>query len=168
MRERGDGLRLALEARERVRVVGDGRGQDLDGDVAVELRVARAIDLSHAACSERRQDLVRAESRPRRERQMVVSGRTLAGVMSGSRPPRASSPAARIKESTSPRPMTWLRRYFAAAGSGVREYIPIGCPAGSATRAIAPLSSFRLNGNPGGIVPPSSFAFAQLADMSLT
>ena len=47
MRERGDGLGLALEARERVGVRGQLRGEDLDGDLAVELRVARAVDLAH-------------------------------------------------------------------------------------------------------------------------
>ena len=36
MRQRGDGLRLALEARERARVARESRRQDLDRDVAVE------------------------------------------------------------------------------------------------------------------------------------
>ena len=35
-------------------------GQNLDGDVAAEPRVARAIDLAHPAGAERRDDLVRA------------------------------------------------------------------------------------------------------------
>ena len=37
------------------------RRQDLDGDVAPELAVARAIDLAHAAGAERRHDRVWAE-----------------------------------------------------------------------------------------------------------
>ena len=37
-------------------------GQDLDGDVAIEPRVAGAIDLAHAACPQGGEDLVRAEA----------------------------------------------------------------------------------------------------------
>ena len=62
MRERRDGLRLALEPRERVGIGGDGFGEDLDRDVAVELRVPRPVDLAHAARAERREDLVGAEA----------------------------------------------------------------------------------------------------------
>src|SRR4029077_10408731 len=40
-------------------------GDDLQRDVATELRVARAIDLAHAAGAEGREDLVRADSCPR-------------------------------------------------------------------------------------------------------
>ena len=37
-------------------------GQDLDRDVAIQLRVARAIDLAHAAGADRHDDFVRAEA----------------------------------------------------------------------------------------------------------
>ena len=40
---------------------------DLDGDVASELRVARAVHLAHAAGSEQSGDLVRAEAGTWRE-----------------------------------------------------------------------------------------------------
>ena len=50
--ERGEQLRLALEAGEALRVGGEGRGQDLDRDLAPELRVGGAIDLAHAAFAE--------------------------------------------------------------------------------------------------------------------
>ncbi len=56
----------------------------------------------------------------------------------------------------------------AGEGMGVREYMPTGCPTGSVTSPTAPPPSDRLNGNPGGTVPPSSFALAQLAWMSVT
>ena len=46
--ERGERLRLALEAREALRVARHVGGQDLEGDVASELRVGRAIDLAHS------------------------------------------------------------------------------------------------------------------------
>ena len=37
MRQRGDRLRFALESSEAIGIAGDGRRQDLDGDVASEL-----------------------------------------------------------------------------------------------------------------------------------
>ena len=63
MRKRRDRLRFALEPRQRVGIAGDGRGQDLDRDVPIELRVPRLPDLSHPARAERREDLVRPETR---------------------------------------------------------------------------------------------------------
>ena len=49
-------LRLALEAREPVRVVREGVREHLDGDLAPERRVAGAIDLAHAAGAEGGED----------------------------------------------------------------------------------------------------------------
>ena len=49
MVQRREHLRFALEAREAIGIGGEGVRQDLDRDVAIELRVARAIDLAHAA-----------------------------------------------------------------------------------------------------------------------
>ena len=53
MVERGEQPRFALEAREpiRDRCANDAR-QDLDRDVAPQLRVAGAVDLAHAARAE--------------------------------------------------------------------------------------------------------------------
>ena len=56
------GARLGLEALEPVRVLREGRGQDLDRDLAAQARIRRAVDLAHAARAERREDLVRAEA----------------------------------------------------------------------------------------------------------
>ena len=52
MIERGGGARLLLETPQAVRVGGKRCRQNLDGDVAVQARVARAIDLAHAAGAE--------------------------------------------------------------------------------------------------------------------
>jgi hypothetical protein len=52
----------SLEAGHALGVGGKGGGQQLDRDVAIERRVAGAIDLAHAACPERAEDLVDAES----------------------------------------------------------------------------------------------------------
>ncbi len=62
MVERGKDLRLALESREPVRISGEHFGKNFDRDVAVKLRIARAVDLAHSAGAERREDLVHAEA----------------------------------------------------------------------------------------------------------
>jgi len=51
-----------FETSARVRVLGQGRGQDLDRDVAAKARVARAIDLANPAGAEWLDDLVWSES----------------------------------------------------------------------------------------------------------
>jgi hypothetical protein len=45
MIEGGEQLRLSLEPRKTVRIDGKQLRQDLQRDVAIELRIARAIDL---------------------------------------------------------------------------------------------------------------------------
>ncbi len=62
MIERGERLGLAREPGEALGVGGDGGGQDLDGDVAIELGVAGAIDLAHSAFAKLRDDAIRAEA----------------------------------------------------------------------------------------------------------
>ncbi len=49
---------FALEPRQPVRIVNDRVGQDLYCDLALEARVARAVDLAHASCAERADDFV--------------------------------------------------------------------------------------------------------------
>ena len=61
VREGGHRLRLALEAREGLRVLGEVPRQHLDGDVALELRVPCPVDDTHAALAELREDLVRSD-----------------------------------------------------------------------------------------------------------
>ena len=61
MRERGDGLRLALEPSESIRIAGDGRRHDFDGDLAPEFGIASAVDLAHAAGADGAQHIVGAE-----------------------------------------------------------------------------------------------------------
>ena len=52
VRQRGDRLGLALEARRGLGLVGQALGQDLDRHVASEARVPRPVDLAHAAGAE--------------------------------------------------------------------------------------------------------------------
>ena len=61
MIQRGEHARLALEAREPVGVARERARQDLDRDVAPELRVARAVHLAHAAGAEQRLQVIAAE-----------------------------------------------------------------------------------------------------------
>ena len=63
MRERGDRPRLGLEPPPHLGVGRDVRGHHLDRDVAIEPRVARAIDLAHAARTDGLDDLVLCEAR---------------------------------------------------------------------------------------------------------
>jgi hypothetical protein len=49
--------------------------QDLDGDVAIEPRIAGAVDLAHAAGADEPDDLVRPETVTCRERhERIISG----------------------------------------------------------------------------------------------
>ena len=55
--QRREHLRFALEAREPIRIARDRCRQDFDRDVAIQLRVAGAIDFAHAAGADGGQDL---------------------------------------------------------------------------------------------------------------
>ena len=63
MVELGEKLRLALEARQTLRVGGEGGGEDLDGHLAVELRVGGAVHLAHAALAQPSGDPIGAQRR---------------------------------------------------------------------------------------------------------
>ena len=62
MVQRGQDLGLTLEASEAIDIVREGRGQDLDRDVAVQFRVARAKYLPHPAFADLGNDFVNAEA----------------------------------------------------------------------------------------------------------
>ena len=62
MVERCQRLRLPLEAREALAVCRKQRRQDLERNVAIEARVAGAVDLAHAAGAERAENFVRSET----------------------------------------------------------------------------------------------------------
>ena len=61
MVERGQDAGFALEPCETVRIGGERLRQDLDRDVAIELRVTRPVDLPHAAFANLRRDHIRPE-----------------------------------------------------------------------------------------------------------
>ena len=61
MVERGEEAGLALEAGEALRLGGEGRGEELDSDVAAELRVGGAVHLAHPAGAQGRHDEVGSE-----------------------------------------------------------------------------------------------------------
>ena len=62
MIQRGEDFGFPLEAGQSVRVGCDRRWQDLDGDLALQLRVRRAVDLAHAAFADVGCDFIEAES----------------------------------------------------------------------------------------------------------
>ena len=68
MVQRRHGARFRSKRREPLGVGAKSRGQDLDGDVAAEARIARSIHLAHAAGAEQRDDFVCAEARASGER----------------------------------------------------------------------------------------------------
>jgi hypothetical protein len=72
MIQRGERLRFASEARHALRVVRKRLRQDLDRDIPIELRVARAIHLAHTAGADRAGDLVRADSAPWLHQKLTV------------------------------------------------------------------------------------------------
>ena len=64
MVERSERLRLAREPRQAIGVARERVREDLQRDVAIELRVAGAVDLSHAAFADQRGDFVVIRSDP--------------------------------------------------------------------------------------------------------
>src|SRR5262245_36372930 len=65
MGEHGDGLGLAFESPHRFVVIGQARGQNLDGHFAVETRVQCVINLAHPARPQRRKKTVAAQRHSR-------------------------------------------------------------------------------------------------------
>src|SRR5262249_59839977 len=61
-------LRFPSESRDAVAIEGEGFGQNLQRDVAIELRITRAIDLAHATGANQRSDFIGAETRAWSER----------------------------------------------------------------------------------------------------
>jgi hypothetical protein len=49
--QRGKRLRLAREPGQSVIILREGLREYLDGDLAIEPRIARAIDLAHTSCT---------------------------------------------------------------------------------------------------------------------
>jgi hypothetical protein len=60
--QRSEDLSFSLEPGEPIGIVGKGIRQHLQRDVAIQLRVARAVHLAHAASAERRDNLIGANS----------------------------------------------------------------------------------------------------------
>ena len=61
--QRCKGLGFAREPSKPVRIVRKRVREDLERDIAIQLGIARAIDLSHAPFADRRGDFVDAEAR---------------------------------------------------------------------------------------------------------
>jgi hypothetical protein len=61
MGKRSEKSRLAFEPREAFGIRGELRGKSLDSDLASKTRVARTIDLAHAAFAEQADDFIVAQ-----------------------------------------------------------------------------------------------------------
>ena len=72
MGQRRHGLRLALESGKPLRIRREGLRQHLNRDVAIELGIARPIDLAHSPGADEREDLVRAEASTRLKRHVCM------------------------------------------------------------------------------------------------
>src|SRR5436190_16582325 len=68
MIERSQNFRFALESQETLGIACECIRQDLNCYIALQLGVARAINLTHSACSETRHDFVGSELRAHRNR----------------------------------------------------------------------------------------------------
>ena len=62
MVERCQDLRFPLEAGEPIGIMGDRLWEDFDGDVAVQLRIARPIHFAHPAGAQERDDFIGADA----------------------------------------------------------------------------------------------------------
>ena len=136
MVQRGEHPRFALEAREPIRVARDRARQDLDRDVAPELRVARAVHLAHAARAEQRLQVIPAEG---------AAGHGAAGASSMTRSaPLATRAARRGSRRRTPARSAAIRRRAAATRhrDRPRRETPRARPAaGCAPRDTAPRSA---------------------------
>ena len=65
MIERGQDLRLALEARKSLGIRGKCFGKNLQRDVALQTGIASTVDLTHAAGAKNSADLIDSEARAR-------------------------------------------------------------------------------------------------------
>ena len=63
--ERGEGARLALEARPALGIANQAGRQHLDGDGAIETGIPGAVDLAHPPRADGARDLVRPEPHSR-------------------------------------------------------------------------------------------------------
>jgi hypothetical protein len=62
MIEGGERLRFARKPGQAIGIAGEGVRKDLQRDVAIQLRIVRSIHLTHSACAESGQNLIRADS----------------------------------------------------------------------------------------------------------
>jgi hypothetical protein len=74
MVQRGEHFRLALKPRQPIRIAGERGGQDLERHLALQARVARAIDLPHASGTEGGHDFIGADVRARGEHALARRG----------------------------------------------------------------------------------------------
>ena len=80
MVQRRDRAGFLLQAPHAIGICGELRWQHLDRNVSSEARVARAIDLAHAACPEQSPHFIGTDERTRRERQWTKTLAIICGL----------------------------------------------------------------------------------------
>src|SRR5215472_5205133 len=72
MVQRSNRPRFLFETPQSIGVISQRRWQDFDRDITPKARVVRAVHLAHAACTQGRENFVRAQFGPRREPHSVA------------------------------------------------------------------------------------------------
>ena len=80
MMEARNSTGFALEALLQVFPASDMRGKNFYSNFAIEPRIARSIDLAHAACADWGGDFIRAESGPAGKRHRLLNDFTLTAI----------------------------------------------------------------------------------------
>jgi hypothetical protein len=80
-----DRLRLTLEAKLQLRVLGEFARQNLDGHGSIEPRIARAKDFTHTARADPGDDFIRAEAAAGQEIHDVKLGEIISEAWLGGR-----------------------------------------------------------------------------------
>src|SRR5438552_10209159 len=91
MVQRRGGPRFLLEAGKAIGIRRETGRQDFDRDITTKPRIARAIDLAHAACADGGENFIRPEASAGREGHVGFRGLYVSAVARSSRRARASA-----------------------------------------------------------------------------
>ncbi len=150
--ERGEGARLALEARAAVGIGEDGVGQRLDRHLAAQAVVDGAVDLAHPTRPERRDDFVGSEPGTREQRhgdgRIVLprareAGRRRRAVESRGGAVRSTqqgraTPAATIGDTVTLHRVLASHRFLASACASLFALAALASDTGAGTRGRQP------------------------------
>jgi hypothetical protein len=134
MVQRGERLGFPGESGKAVRISGKGVGQDLQRDIAIELRIAGPKHLPHSPFADRRGDVVAAKSGARRKGQVlglngpggagmqIVGKRSMCGNASASKAAQPARP--RLKRNRPPNIKEWGNKRCSSIAVNSRQSQP--------------------------------------------